>query len=312
MDFERWKLFLLVNEMGSLSKAAVILNRPQPIVSRHINALETQCGCSLFYRTGRGVALTEVGEAMLPRVQAMIAEAEQIMLDIKGQAGIPVGRVSVGMLPSLRISTDFVAQAKALYPEVELHLTEASGGQLAEQVATGRIDLAFVLREPGTVASTEEALLRLPMCLAGPPRDALTSRSTIAFADIADRPLIMAKPPNALRMFVEVTARRLEVPLTFSTQVDPLSTQKALVQAGMGWTVTSRMAVREEVSRGQLSAADIVEPGMELLLVLVRSNQRPATLAIRKIARLLCDIARQLPDRHADDPAPAYLSMEAA
>lgn len=309
MDFERWKLFLLVNEMGSLSKAAVVLNRPQPIISRHINALETQCGCSLFYRTGRGVALTEVGEAILPRVQAMIAEAEQIMLDIKGQAGVPVGRVSIGMLPSLRISAAFVAQANALYPEVELHLTEASGGQLAEQVATGRIDLAFVLREPGTVASTEEALLRLPMCLAGPPGSAVCEPPSVPFSALAGLPLIMAKPPNALRMFVELTARRLSVPLTFSTQVDPLTTQKALVRAGMGWIVTSRMAVREEVMAGQIAAADIADPDMELLLVLVRSNQRPATLAIRKIARLLCDIARKLPEEHRGDPAPAYLPI---
>ncbi|MGE4432165.1 MAG: LysR family transcriptional regulator [Sphingobium sp.] len=309
MDFERWKLFLLVNEMGSLSKAAVVLNRPQPIISRHINALETQCGCNLFYRTGRGVALTEVGEAMLPRVQAMISEAEQIMLDIRGQAGVPVGRVSVGMLPSLRISAEFVAQARELYPEVELHLTEASGGQLAEQVATGRIDLAFVLREPGTVTSTEEALVRLPMCLAGPAGDPVSGRDHAPFAALAGLPLIMAKPPNALRMLVEVTARKLEVPLTFSTQVDPLTTQKALVCAGMGWTVTSRMAVREEVMAGRMTAASIVDPNMDLLLVLVRSNQRPATLAIRKIARLLCDIARKLPEVHRADPVPAYLPI---
>lgn len=309
MDFERWKLFLLVNEMGSLSKAAVVLNRPQPIISRHINALEAQCGCSLFYRTGRGVALTEVGESILPRVQSMIAEAEQIMLDIKGQAGVPVGRVSIGMLPSLKISAGFVAQAKTLYPEVELHLTEASGGQLAEQVATGRIDLAFVLREPGTVSSTEEALLRLPLCLAGPPDDELTGQAKVPFAALKGLPLIMAKPPNPLRMLVELTARRQDVPLTFSTQVDPLMTQKALVRAGMGWTVTSRMAVRDEVASGQINAANLGDPDMELLLVLVRSNQRPATLAIRKIARLLSDIARQLPDRHAEDAVPAYLPI---
>jgi DNA-binding transcriptional LysR family regulator len=60
MDFERWKLFLKVAEMGSLSKVAVVMKRRQPVISRHINALEVECGCAV-YRTGRGVALTEVG-----------------------------------------------------------------------------------------------------------------------------------------------------------------------------------------------------------------------------------------------------------
>jgi len=137
----------------------------------------------------------------------------------------------------------------------------------------------------------------------------VTAQAQVPFSAIGDLPLIMAKPPNPLRMCVEVTARRREVSLRFSTQVDPLTTQKALVRAGMGYTVTSRMAVREEVNDGLLGAADITEPAMELLLVLVRSNQRPATLAIRKIARLLCDIARQLPEKHAADAAPAYLAI---
>jgi LysR family nitrogen assimilation transcriptional regulator len=309
VDFERWKLFMLVEELGSLSKAAAVLNRPQPVVSRHINALETQCGCKLFYRTGRGVALTEVGEAILPRVRAMIDESEKIMFDIKGQAGVPVGRVSVGLLPSVRIAAEFARQVKEKFPAIDLHLTEASGGQLAEQVATGRIDLAFVLREPGAVGPTEEALLRLPLCLAGPAGDPLTSQTEIEFKAIANLPLIMAKPPNALRMLVENLGRKLEVPLSFSTQVDPLTMQRALVESGMGYTVTSRMAVREEVAAGTLTAATLTDPSIELVLVMVRSNQRPATLAIRKVARLLSDLVRRLPEQHKTDPSPAYVPI---
>lgn len=307
MDMERWKLFLLVNEMGSLSKAAVMLNRPQPVISRHINALEAECGCSLFYRTGRGVALSEVGQAILPRIQAMIAESEQILLDIKGQASIPTGRVSVGLMPSIKIAVDFVRMAREQFPGIDLHLTEATGGQLAEQVATGRIDLALVLREPGTVGPTEEALLRLPMCLLGPPGDPVASNGPIPLSAASGLPLVMAKPPNALRMLVEHTARRADVVLNYSTQVDPIATQKLLVAAGMGWVITTRMSARVEIENGDLAAADIVDPPMELLLVLVRSNQRPATLAIRKIARLLSDLIRRLPEVHNSDTSPSYL-----
>ena len=310
MDFEHWKLFVLVSEVGSLSKAAVILNRrPQPVISRHITALEAQCGCSLFYRTGRGVALTEAGQSILPRVRAMIAESEQILLDVRGQAGVPVGRVSVGLLPSVRIATDLVKTVSEQFPEIDLHLTEATGGQLAEQVATGRIDLALVLREPGAVAATEEALLRLPMCLAGPPNDPLAGAGKAPLRAIANLPLIMARPPNPVRMLVEHAARKADIPLTFSTQVDPLATQKLLVAAGMGWTVTTRMSVRAEVASGELTAAEIEDPTIEMLLVLVRSNQRPATLAIRKVAQLLSDMIRRLPDTHRADPSPAYIPV---
>lgn len=310
LDLERWKLFLLVSEMGSLSKAATVLNRPQPVISRHINALETECGCNLFYRTGRGVVLSEVGQAIQPRVQAMIAEFDQIMRDIKGQAGVPMGRVSVGLLPSVRIATDLVRAALEQFPGIDLHLTEASGGQLAEQVAVGRIDLALVLREQGTVLPTEEALLTLPMCVVGPANDPVTSRRSVPLAELSTLPLIMAKPPNAVRMLVEQIARKAEVQLRFATQVDPPATQRQLVAAGFGYSITTRMSVRDEVANGVLSAATISDPPMDMVLVLVRSNQRPATLAIRKIARLLSDLIRQLPEKYAGDDVPAYLSFE--
>lgn len=310
MDFERWKLFLLVSELGSLSKAATVLNRPQPVISRHINSLETECGCNLFYRTGRGVVLSEVGQAILPRVQAMIDEWDQIMRDIKGQAGVPVGPVSVGLLPSVRIASDLVRLATEQFPGIDLHLTEASGGQLAEQVAVGRIDLALVLREPGALLPTEEALLQLPMCIVGPAGDPVTSQRTVPLADVGALPMIMAKPPNTLRMMIEQFARRADVRLNFATQVDPPATQRQLVAAGLGYSITTRMSVRDEVAAGQLTAASIVDPPLTMVLVLVRSNQRPATLAIRKIARLLSDVIRQLPERHAADAEPAYLPVD--
>jgi LysR family nitrogen assimilation transcriptional regulator len=309
MDFERWKLFLKVAEMGSLSKVAVVMKRRQPVISRHINALEMECGCTLFYRTGRGVALTEVGEAILPRVQTMVRESEQIMMDIKGQAGVPVGTVSVGLLPSVRIAADFLGLALDKFPQVTLHLTEAAGGQLAEQVAMGRIDLALVLRETGALSPTDEALLTLPLCVVGPPGDPLTSQREISLAQVQGLPLIQAKPPNALRMHIEQAARRAGVTLTYGPQIDALTTQKQVIANGMGYTITTRMAVREEVAEGRLTAADITDPRMDLMLVLVRSNQRPATLAIRKIARLLAEVVRKLPETYGDDASPAFVPL---
>jgi DNA-binding transcriptional LysR family regulator len=312
LDLERWKLFLLVSEMGSLSKAATVLNRPQPVISRHINSLETECGCNLFYRTGRGVVLSEVGQAIQPRVRAMIAEFDQIMRDIKGQAGVPMGRVSVGLLPSVRIATALVKAVAKQFPGIDLHLTEASGGQLAEQVAVGRIDLALVLREQGALLPTEEALLTLPMCVVGPAGDPITSQRSVALSEASALPLIMAKPPNAVRMMVEQIARKAEVQLSFATQVDPPATQRQLVAAGLGYSITTRMSVREDVMAGLLSAAEITEPKMDMTLVLVRSNQRPATLAIRKIARLLSDLIRQLPVLHASDQMASYLPIDSS
>lgn len=71
----KWHVFIKVSQLGSLTRAAHVLDVPQSMVSRHIAFLERECGARLFRRTGRGVVLTEFGEQILPRLNELIQEA---------------------------------------------------------------------------------------------------------------------------------------------------------------------------------------------------------------------------------------------
>src|SRR5207249_10318851 len=73
------KLFLEVADLGSFSKAAIARRTVQSHVSRQISELERECGARLFRRTGRGVVLTELGQQILPRVRASLAEMDQLV-----------------------------------------------------------------------------------------------------------------------------------------------------------------------------------------------------------------------------------------
>ncbi len=134
MNLSKWEVFSKVAEHGSLTKAAMMLDTAQSVVSRQINALERECGGRLFLRTGRGVLLTETGERVLPRVRALLAEAAQIANDVKGAAGVPVGVVRLGVIPSISypLVNTLLRQVRALYPLVQLQLFEGSSGQLDE------------------------------------------------------------------------------------------------------------------------------------------------------------------------------------
>lgn len=100
-DLHKWRAFVAIGELGSLTRAALFLDSNQSLLSRQLNALERECGARLFNRTGRGVELSEVGERLFPRVKALLADAEQLEQEIRGQAREPVGRVTLGFLPSI-------------------------------------------------------------------------------------------------------------------------------------------------------------------------------------------------------------------
>jgi DNA-binding transcriptional LysR family regulator len=65
-DLHKWRSFVAIGELGSLTRAALFLDSNQSFLSRQVNALERECGTRLFNRTGRGVELSEAGSACSP------------------------------------------------------------------------------------------------------------------------------------------------------------------------------------------------------------------------------------------------------
>ena len=100
-DLARLELFAAVVDLGSLTKVAAKRSSTQPVISRQIAALERECGGRLFARTGRGMALTELGQRLLPRIKSMLAEARQLSEEVGTASGVAAGEVRIGALPSL-------------------------------------------------------------------------------------------------------------------------------------------------------------------------------------------------------------------
>src|SRR6266545_5991855 len=69
-DPRRLIVFEAVVRAGSFSAAARVLHLSQPSVSRHVAALESECGLQLLERTSRGLRLTAAGNALLDHASA--------------------------------------------------------------------------------------------------------------------------------------------------------------------------------------------------------------------------------------------------
>ena len=59
-----FQVFNVAANVGSYSEAAKQLNITHGAVSKQIRVLEEHLACSLFYKQGRGVALTSEGELL--------------------------------------------------------------------------------------------------------------------------------------------------------------------------------------------------------------------------------------------------------
>ncbi|MFT8973186.1 LysR substrate-binding domain-containing protein [Zymomonas mobilis] len=173
MDIRQLRHFLAVAENLHFGKAAEQLGITQPPLSQSIMALEKELGIPLFIRNKRHVALTPFGEAWRDYVEAALKEvdalpqiAERLKEGSKGHLDLSfVSTADFNILPIL------VRRYRALYPDVELSLSEATSDLQISDLTKG-------LRHAGIII---------------PPRSSELP-SSLSYKKLVSEPLIAAVP----------------------------------------------------------------------------------------------------------------------
>jgi LysR family transcriptional regulator, nitrogen assimilation regulatory protein len=297
MDIDRCRIFLQVAASGSLSRTAVLLDTQQSVISRSISAFEREIGARLFHRTGRGVTLTELGERLLPHIRALIQQADQLGEEIRGTAGLPGGDVRVGVLPSMShpLVSQLYREVRKRYPAIRLRIDEGSGGQLAEWISDGSVDVAILFRASGAARDDAVPLRQVSMHLIGPAGDPLTAAATVPFARLDQVPLVLPGARSGLRAMLEHLAQRKKVVLNIAMEADSLSVQKDVVAEGSAYTVLALQAVHRELGQGRLQASRIVAPPIERTVALGTTRHHPLTLGAREVARIIRQLVEKAP-----------------
>lgn len=288
MDLKALRAFVKVAELGNISQAAISLGLTQSSLSRIIAALEKDLGGPLFHRTGRGVALTEIGESAVGRARNLVIDSEQLVADIRESGQAPSGVVTLAVLPSVlrSIAGDLFEEVRGAYPGVILRMLEGFSGQIEEWLAEGRADIAILSRYRETHTRDEEVLTRSYLMRVGVP-DGKKARRTVAFRELAKVPLVLPAAPNGLRLAVDDVARRLRVKLNVVFEADSLEAQKAIVGRQGCHAVLSPQTITKEVAAGVFLARRIVDPDLPRLVVMSTTTHRPLSRAAREVARIV-------------------------
>lgn len=290
----KWHHFIKVAKLGSLTHAAVALDVPQSMISRHISQLERDCGVRLFNRTGRGVTLTEFGRQILPRIEALADNSEEIADEIRTSGGIPIGEVRIGLLPSSvePLVGPLFRLLRDRYPRIKLQICDGSSAHLEELINEGRIDMALLLREADMSNSEETVLVQPKLMLVGRTGDPAVAHATVELSALQNLPLVLPSRPHPLRMRLEKLSKSHGISFDCAVEADSIRLQWEIVAAGGGYAITSGLF--EHVNDPRFSVARIVKPELLRSVVLASSLRRPNTLATRTVQKLLAQEAPML------------------
>lgn len=292
LDLQSLENFVLVASHGSFSRAATIAGVGQPALGRQIRKLETECGCALFYRHGRGVQLTAEGEIYLARIRPLIKQLTAGSLDLRSTARDIAGPVVLGITPTFQelIGMRLLATARRLQPKIRLNVVSGYSGYIHEWLIADRLDIAILHDAKRSSHINFEPLAHADLYLVSSPATlsrAQRGAKTVEFPRLGDYSLALPTRHHGLRKTIDLAASDSRLSLRVEYEVDTLPLMKLLAINELAHTVLALPAVASEVQDGRLVARQIVNPALTTALGLATATNRPITRATQFVVSLV-------------------------
>lgn len=146
LDLNLLRVFVVVAEEGSITRAASRLYVTQPAVSASMRRLAEFVGVELFMRQGRGLALTHRGAQILAVARAhlgplvAVATAEPFF---DPEASTATVRIGIGDGMDAVFLPAFLARMRVKAPRMRFIIAIVNFRNVAEAVLDARVDLAL-------------------------------------------------------------------------------------------------------------------------------------------------------------------------
>ena len=151
MELRHLRYFVAVAEEGSVKLAAERrLHTAQPSLSRQIRDIELEVGTQLFRRSARGVELTAAGHAFLDHARLSLAQAAAAVESARrtAQPAKPVFAIGFVTGHELDCIPAIMSVLRDDLPCLDIRIFSGFSVDLANDVQQGRLDAAFIRREP--------------------------------------------------------------------------------------------------------------------------------------------------------------------
>jgi LysR family transcriptional regulator, hydrogen peroxide-inducible genes activator len=245
LQIHQLRYFCAVARTGNFTRAAQHEHLAQPSLSQQVRKLEDELGTKLFDRLGRSVRLTPLGEALLPRAEAILRQVTDAKQEIQDMAGVERGQLVVGSIPT--IAPYFLPPALASFarkfPGVQVRVLEEVTAELLNRIQEGTMDVALLALPLAAPHLTCHELFRERLYLVVPQNHRLASQAAVYLNQIEDDPFLLLKEGHCFRENVLSACGRARLQPNVVFESGQFTTILAMVASGTGISVVPRMAI---------------------------------------------------------------------
>jgi len=231
-DWSDYQAFLAIARAGQLARAGHSLGVDATTMGRRLRRLEARLGATLFEQTREGQVLTEAGEALLARVEAMAQAASGIVEGGNGAAELSgTLRVSVPEGFGGWFVPRHIAAFTAAHPRLTLDLV-ANSGLLS--LSKREADVAVSLSRPKAGPVIARKLSDYALRLYASPAYLAKTGTPMRPSDLAQDHRLIGYIPDLLYDPVLRYLDEIFPGLTAALRSSSINAQHRLIAAGAG------------------------------------------------------------------------------
>ncbi|HBT47407.1 MAG TPA: LysR family transcriptional regulator [Peptococcaceae bacterium] len=252
MNLSYLRTFVVVAETGNLSETAQRLFLTQPAVTQQVKHLENHFAVQLIERNNRGVTLTEAGELLYDYACRIVTLYDQLEGNIENLRASVSGNLTIGatsIIGSYAVPCS-IGLFKEKFPEARLKLKVGNRKQIMHDLKEGYVDIALIEGKDLKGPFVKWELATDELVIIAPNKDPWRGRSTLTMEEFKVQPLIMREADSGTRQDIEETLRSVKVDpsqLNIIVELANVDSIKAAVEAGVGISIMSRLALRKEL-----------------------------------------------------------------
>lgn len=297
MELRQLRYFVAIVDHGSLSRAARVLHIVQPALTQQLHQLEDELGSILLHRSAQGMQATDAGKVFYEHALAILKQVNDAKSAVNQSTDKPTGTVALGIPQSASGALAFplLTAVRAAYPDIVFQLTEELTGNLNEQLASGRLNLAILFDDGQLTKFSTKALVEEEMMfITRKDSQFACKRKSIRLANALQVPLILPSIQHGVRPRIEQVVRNQGLRIEHVIDITSIAILKSAILADMGATILPVSPFLTEIERGEMRACTISDVALSRRVTLCSSKNIPLTNAAMAVEKLVLDVTRDL------------------
>ena len=248
IDLRLLRSFLTVARTGNFVRASEALSITQSALSQQMKELASHLELPLFEKKGRSLILTKFGNGLLQKIEPLLGQIEEALMQSLDDSKNIVGTLRVGATNTYSKTIALPACMELLkeYPSLNIELKELPAQKVLTELMEGTIDVAIIPQDYQFPDLEWKSLITEQFAVIGTLKAIENLPNTITLKYLAKHELAALNRQFLMRQKIDAQSRQEGIPLNIRMEVSSMGDLIEIAKTGKLLALGSSIALLKE------------------------------------------------------------------